>query len=92
MLAIEYTNKMKRDARRMVKRGVDMSKLTSVLNLLANRTELPEKHHDHPLRGDMLGFRECHIEPNWLLIYQIIEDRLVLIAAGTGTHSDLFDA
>jgi mRNA interferase YafQ len=91
MLVIEYTNKMKRDVKRIIKRGKDISKLSVALALLANMEQMPEKYHDHPLKGEMLGFRECHIEPDWLLVYQIIENRLVLLAAGTGTHSDLFD-
>ena len=90
MLEIEFTNKMKHDAKLMKKRGKDMSKLTDTLNLLASREPIPERYHDHQLSGDMKDFRECHIEPNWLLIYQIFEDRLLLTASGTGTHSDLF--
>jgi mRNA interferase YafQ len=52
---------------------------------------MPKRHADHPLRGELQGYRECHIEPDWLFIYQIIEDGLILLAAGTGTHFDLFD-
>ncbi len=91
MLKIEYTNKMKRDVGRIIKRGKDIKKLTAVLDLLANEGQIPEKYRDHPLKGEMIDFRECHIESDWLLVYQIIEKRLVLLAAGTGTHSDLFD-
>jgi len=90
VLEIEFTNKMKRDAKLMKKRGKDMSKLTDTLKLLASRAPMPERYHDHQLSGDMKDFRECHIEPNWLLIYQIFENRLILSASGTGTHSDLF--
>jgi len=90
MLEIEFTNKMKRDAKLMKKRGKDMSKLTNILNLLASRAIMPEHNKDHQLSGDMKDFRECHIEPNWLLIYQIFENKLILSASGTGTHSDLF--
>jgi mRNA interferase YafQ len=90
MLEIEFTNKMKRDTKLMKKRGKDMSKLTDTLNLLASRAPIPEHYRDHQLSGDMKDFRECHIEPNWLLIYQIFEDKLILTASGTGTHSDLF--
>ena len=91
MLAIKYTNKMKRDVKRVVKRGKDINKLTSILALLAAQEKLPEKYQDHPLKGDMLGYRECHIEPDWLFIYKIINDELLLLASGTGTHTDLFD-
>ena len=88
MLDIEFTNKMKRDARLMKKRGKNMVKLTAALNLLASRTPMPERYRDHQLTGDYKDFRECHIEPDWLLIYQIFEKKLIL--SGTGTHSDLF--
>ncbi len=91
MLSIIYTNKMKRDVKRMCKRGKDPSKLTAALTLLASRQQMPERYRDHPLKGEMQGYRECHIEPDWLLVYAIFEDRLVLLAAGAGTHSDLFD-
>ena len=91
MLKIKYTNKMKRDVKRVSKRGKDLSKLTSTLDLLAMGMPMPEKYHDHTLKGDLKGYRECHIEPDWLLVYQIIDDALILLASGTGTHSDLFD-
>ena len=74
----------------MKKRGKDMSKLTDVLNLLAAGKLLPPNFKDHQLTGDMKDFRECHIEPDWLLIYQFHDDVLTLTATGTGTHSDLF--
>ena len=91
MLSIVYTSKMKRDVKRMKKRGKEMEKLIAALDLLAAGEPMPEKYADHPLRGEMRGYRECHIEPDWLLIYQIVQNELILIAAGTGTHSDLFD-
>jgi mRNA interferase YafQ len=81
---------MKRDAKRMKKRGKDMGKLTVVLNLLASQMPIPDHYHDHQLTGDLKDFRECHIEPDWLLVYQVFEDTLILSASGTGTHSDLF--
>lgn len=90
MYRIEFTNKMKRDAKLMKKRGKDISKLINVLNLLATGTALPHNFRDHQLTGDMKDFRECHIEPDWLLIYQFHDDVLTLTATGTGTHSDLF--
>ena len=90
MLAIEFTNKMKRDVKLMKKRGKDISKLTITLNLLASQRTMPEQYQDHQLTGDLKDFRECHIEPNWLLIYQIFKNKLILSASGTGTHSDLF--
>ena len=81
---------MKRDAKLMRKRGKDMSKLTQTLNLLAGQKPMPERYFDHQLTGNLKDFRECHIEPDWLLIYQVFEDTLILSASGTGTHSDLF--
>ena len=91
MLSIVYTNRMKKDVKRMKKRGKDMEKLTVALDLLASGGAMPEEYKDHPLRGELQGYRECHIEPDWLLIYRIVLDELILLAAGTGTHSDLFD-
>ncbi len=91
-LNIHYSLKMKRDVKLMVKRGKDVSKLIAVLDLLSLREKLPAKHKDHQLKGKLKDFRECHIEPDWLLMYQIYEDELILSATRTGSHSDLFDA
>jgi mRNA interferase YafQ len=88
-LTIEFTTKMKKDAKRMEKQGRDMSKLANILSMLANCEKLPQQNHDHRLKGDKKDFRECHIESDWLLIYQIFEERLVLSAVRTGTHTDL---
>jgi len=82
---------MKRDVKRMRRRGKDMSKLDAVLRLLASQESMPPTYHDHRLSGKWNEFRECHIEPDWLLIYRILENVLILSAFGTGTHSDLFD-
>lgn len=90
MLEIVYTNKMKRDVRLMKKRGLDVSKLTAALSLLASGKPMPSKYRDHQLSGNLSDFRECHIEGDWLLMYQIFENKLILSASGTGTHSDLF--
>jgi mRNA interferase YafQ len=90
MLEIVYTNKMKHDVKLMEKRGKDISKLITTLSMLANGAEMPVSYHDHPLKGNMSDFRECHIEGDWLLIYQVFQDKLILSASGTGTHSDLF--
>ena len=90
MYKIEFTNEMKRNAKLMKKRGKDMTKLTKVLELLSTGQLLPPQYDDHQLTGNLKDFRECHIEPNWLLMYQIHDDVLVLTATGTGTHSDLF--
>ena len=90
MLKIVFTNKMKRDAKLMNKRGKDMTKLTDTLNLLASRKPMPERYNDHQLSGNLKDFRECHIESDWLLMYQIFKNKLILSASATGTHSDLF--
>lgn len=90
MYKIAYTNRMKRDAKLMQKRGKDMTKPVAVLDLFVSGKELPAKYKDHQLTGKLHDFRECHIEPDWLLMYQIFEDELILSATATGSHSDLF--
>lgn len=90
MYNIVYTNRMKKDAKLMQKRGKNMKKLVNVLDLLASGKTLPSKYKDHQLTGNLSDFRECHIEPDWLLIYQIFENELILSATATGSHSDLF--
>lgn len=90
MYKIVYTNRMKKDVRLMKKRGKDLSKLINVLSLLAGGNPLPSQYRDHALTNNLQDFRECHIEPDWLLMYQVYEDTLILSAAATGTHADLF--
>jgi mRNA interferase YafQ len=89
MYKIVYTNRMKKDAKLMRKRGKDMNKLIKVLALLAEGNPLPAKYKDHQLSGNLSDFRECHIEPDWLLLYQIYDDILIISAAATGSHADL---
>ncbi len=91
MLQIEYTNRMKKDVKLMKKRGKDLSKLVIVLDLLSKVEVLPAKYRDHALTGNLNDFRECHIEPDWLLLYQIFENELILSATATGSHADLFE-
>lgn len=90
MLKIIPTSQFKKDVKKARKRGLDLHKLEVVLDLLASGTPLEEKSRDHALVGNYTGFRECHIEPDWLLIYTIDGDRLILTASRTGTHADLF--
>lgn len=92
MLKIEFTGQFKRDYKLAVKRGCDPEELTTVISMLANEQALPEKYRDHILENsrNYKGMRECHIKPDWLLIYKIYDDRLVLELIRTGTHSDLF--
>ena len=89
-MKIKYHNSFKKDYKLMKKRGLNLDKLKFVINQLACGNPLEEKYRDHALTGDYKGFRECHIEPDWLLIYQIIDEELVLILSRTGSHSDLF--
>ena len=89
MYKIVYTNRMKKDAKLMQKRGKDMNKLIEVLALLAEGNPLPAQYKDHQLSGNLSDFRECHIEPDWLLMYQIYDDILIISATATGSHTDL---
>ena len=88
--AIERTNQFKRDFKLAEKQGLNMDELAKVVGMLADGEILPEEYNDHALKGNYKGYRECHIEPDWLLIYKIYSDRLVLELIRTGTHSDLF--
>lgn len=90
MYKIVYTNRMKKDTKLMKKRGKDITKLINVLSLLASGNPLPIQYKDHQLTGNLQDFRECHIEPDWLLMYQVYENTLILSATATGSHSDLF--
>ena len=90
MLKIVYHTKFKKDYKMMVKRGYDTTELFKVIDLLANQETLPEKYKDHNLTGNYVGFKECHINPDWLLIYKVEEDKLILNLVRTGSHSDLF--
>lgn len=92
MLKIEFTGQFKRDYKLALKRGFRESDLTTVVSLLASEKPLPAKYRDHALENsrNYKGLRECHIKPDWLLIYKVYSDRLVLELIRTGTHSDLF--
>ena len=90
MLTIKYQAAFKKDYKRIVKRGYDMRLLEKVIELLANQKPLPEKNRDHRLSGDYAGCRECHITPDWLLIYEVADEELILYLTRTGSHSDLF--
>ena len=92
MLTIEYHSQFKKDYKLAQKRGYDVSKLEEIVVLLAKGEKLPERNHDHALYDTRIfkGVRECHIEPDWLLIYRVLEDKLILELMRTGTHSDLF--
>lgn len=89
--SIRYTNSFKRDLKHAQKQGKDLNKLFEVIFLLANGLILDEKYFDHELEGEYKGKRECHIEPNWLLVYRIDKNVLVLMLYRVGTHSQLFN-
>jgi mRNA interferase YafQ len=88
MRAIRRTSQFKRDVKQMQRRGRDLGKLKKVLESLVKDEKLSQKYRDHVLVGQYKGTRECHIEPDWLLIYELAESEVVLIR--TGSHSDLF--
>ncbi len=90
MLEVYATSRFKRDLKVMIKRGAKVDRLWIVVSKLRNQTPLPESNRDHALVGDYIGFRECHILLDWLLVYRIEEDELILTLARTGAHSDLF--
>jgi len=87
---IAYSNSFKRDYKKMQRRGKDMKKLAEIINTLAAGKPLDKKHRVHTLQGKYNGMHECHIEPDWLLVWIVDNDRLVLLFSHTGTHSDLF--
>jgi mRNA interferase YafQ len=89
MRATRQTSQFKKDVKRMQKRGKDFRELKNIIEKLAGGQKLDPKHRDHLLVGEYEGSRECHIAPDWLLIYELGESEIVLIR--TGTHADLFE-
>ena len=87
---VKYTARFQKDYKILVKRKLDVSKVHEVIEILASGKVLPGKYHDHALSGNYQGGRECHIRPDWLLIYSISNETLVLELMRTGSHSDLF--
>ena len=90
MYQVKFTTAYKKAYKLMKKRGLDISLLDEVVDLLRQGKQLEERYHDHGLTGDLAGFRECHIKPDWLLIYLIENDILTLTLIDTGSPSDLF--
>jgi len=90
MLDLVMTTQFRKDLKRINKRGKDLSLLKDVLQTLREEQALEEKYRDHALTGNYIGFRECHIQPDWLLVYAISKEELILTASRTGSHSDLF--
>jgi mRNA interferase YafQ len=87
-MRLSQTNQFKKDIKRAQKRGKDLAKLKAVIDLLLAEKPLPPKNRDHQLGGNRVGHRDCHIEPDWILIYKILDDEIRL--ERSGTHSDLF--
>ncbi len=89
MLSPVRSGRFERDVKLAQKRGKDLSKLRDLLTILIEEKPLPIRYRDHPLKGDWIGYRDAHIEPDWLLIYRVAGSDLYLVR--TGTHADLFD-
>lgn len=89
-LDIVWTSQFKKDYKLAMKRGQSIDLLDNIIRLLAKGEPLPETNRDHALSGNWIGHRECHIQSDWLLVYRVENDILVLTLARTGTHSDLF--
>ena len=87
---IVWTTRFKKDYKLAMKRGLNMELLDNIIRALSQGEVLPEKNKDHELTGAWVGHRECHIQPDWLLIYRMEDDVLVLTLSRTGSHSDLF--
>lgn len=92
MLKIEYQGQFKKDFKLAVKRGFDVGELQKVISILVSEQPLPKKYRDHALTNskEYINVRECHIQPDWSLIYKIYKDSLILKLIRTGSHSDLF--
>ena len=90
MLDLVLSNRFKRDLKLAARRGYNLDLLEQVVDKLSRQEPLPTKNMDHALSGDYAGFRECHIQPDWLLVYRIDDGNLILFLSRTGTHSDLF--
>ena len=89
---VQYTSQFKKDFKKILKQGKDKKKFIDVLNKIANGEKLDLKYRNHNLFDDKLykGCKECHIEPDWLLVYRRVENKLILLLVSTGTHSELF--
>ena len=91
MLDVVLSNRFKKDLKLAAKRGMNLDELDAIVEQLAVQLPLPDKNRDHALTGDYIGFRECHIRPDWLLVYRVDGEDLILFLFRTGTHTDLFD-
>lgn len=87
---VKFTTQFKRDLKLAKRQGKNIDKLFEVINTIAEDKELSPKYRDHNLSGEYAGCRECHVEPDWLLIYEVMDNVLVLMLYRAGTHSELF--
>lgn len=90
MFSLEYSGQFKKDLKRMVKRGADITAIRHVISILENDGQVPMEYRPHILKGDWDGIWECHIQPDWLLLYDISDSIKLIRLVRTGTHSDLF--
>ena len=90
MYSVDYTNRFKKDLKRCVKRGLDISKIIEAVKQLEANGQLPAKYKPHKLVGDRQGQWECHIQPDWLMVWEQNDMELTLLFLQTGTHADLF--
>ena len=90
MYSVDYTNRFKKDLKRCAKRGLDINKILEVVKILEANGNLPTKYKPHKLVGDRQGQWECHIQPDWLMVWEQNEMELTLLFLQTGTHADLF--
>ena len=91
MYKVKNTGKYKKDLKRIAANTALVKEINTVVRLLStDDTPLPEIYKDHPLKGQLAGFRECHVRPDWLLVYKKTKEELILLLVGTGTHSHLF--
>ena len=88
---VKPSSRFAKDLKTVKKRGYDISLIEDIIEKLADGEKLPQKDRDHALSGDFAGCRECHITPDWLLVYKITDETMYLYLTRTGTHSDLFD-
>jgi len=89
MLGFDTTTRYRKDIKLMIKQGKDLTSLDSIIDKLRKREPLDPRHKDHALKGNYVNHRECHVTPDWLLVYRVDEDILVLSLTRTGSHSDL---
>lgn len=90
MLEVVLSNQFKRDLKLISKRGYNLEMMNDIVEKIARGEKLPVKNHDHELSGEYAGFRECHIQSDWLMVYRVEKNELILFLSRTGTHSDLF--